>query len=182
MLSVHEKQQRCGNKAKTNFESPLSLSSCYKGPKQVKSFDQVSHWKLQKLTESKPWTTAEYCSNLCYIPTDPTMWRRRGATWPRRVEIKPASCFFEAENGRYPIRRKCDTDISHNHNIIYKHIFPADHYHCQASSLLSELHMHCMLELENEDEALQILHLFQLVSNAWHKSFNSNKHTTKARD
>jgi hypothetical protein len=31
-----------------------------------------------------------------------------------------------------------------------------------------------MQELENEDEALQILHLFQLVNNASHKSFNSN--------
>lgn len=55
--------------------------------------------------------------------------------------------------------------LIYTHDIIYKYAFHADRYHCQASSLLSELHMHCMLELENEDVALQILHLSQLVNN-----------------
>jgi hypothetical protein len=59
-------------------------------------------------------------------------------------------------------------------HITHTHIFKEDHYRCQASSLLGEQHMHCMQELENEDEALQILHLFRLVNNASHKSFNSN--------
>lgn len=67
--------------------------------------------KTLKHDWSKPWTTAKYCPNLSYIPTDPTMWRRRGATWPWRVEIKPASCFLEAENGGHPFRIKSDTDI-----------------------------------------------------------------------
>lgn len=31
------------------------------------------------------------------VPKDPTMWRRREATCPRKDEINTASCFFEAK-------------------------------------------------------------------------------------
>jgi len=51
-----------------------------------------------------------------------------------------------------------------NNNVYFN--FQVDHYRCRASSSLSEQHMHYMLELENVAEALQILHLFQLVNNA----------------
>lgn len=66
-------------------------------PPKNEKFSPCDPLKTEK-SGSKPWT-AKYCLNLCYVPTEPTMWRRRGATWPRREEIKPVNCFLEAGNG-----------------------------------------------------------------------------------
>lgn len=50
----------------------------------------------------------EHLTNYYYIPTDPTMWRRREATWPWREDINPASCFLEADKVE-DISRKSET-------------------------------------------------------------------------